>query len=309
MSKHKTPIENGPKEPQYLQRNAPLAPYTSWLIGGLAEYLSLPKTLENLQLTLAWAQAKQLPITILGGGTNVLVSDRGVAGLTICLKNFAEIEVEETSERIFVRCLSGTSKSELLKTFLKFQLAPALFLAGLPGDVGGGVAMNAGVAEGFVPREFGELVDWIEVLKDGGQIQRFEAKDIHWSYRHSQGWQPGIISQVQVSWPFVPNPTILDEVKAANRLRLLKQPLDMPSCGSVFMNPPGQKAAVLIESCGLKGYAIGDAEVSKKHANFIVNKGRAKASEIRQVIEQVQATVLHKTGVQLKTEVVFLGRW
>jgi UDP-N-acetylmuramate dehydrogenase len=290
-----------------IKNNVPLAPLTSWLVGGPAEYLCFPKTIEEVQEAQLWAQQKQLSITVLGGGSNVLISDKGISGLVIALKNFAGTSIRENQGRLEITALAGTGKSELLKIFLKYKLAPALFLAGLPGDVGGGIVMNAGVAESFKPREFVEITDWIEVLKPDGSMQRLTNQQISWSYRHSSGWQPGIVVRAGFSWHLEVNPTILDQVKQANKIRLSKQPLDMPSCGSVFVNPSGHKAAQLIDSCGLKGFAVGDAQVSLKHANFIVNKGQAKASDILQVIEHVQRTVLQNKGVGLKTEVVRLG--
>ncbi len=287
--------------------DASLAPLTSWLVGGPAEFLCLPKNLEELKEAQSWALTKKLPITVLGGGSNVLISDQGIRGLVIGLKNFSGTALLETGGRLEITALSGTSKSELLKIFLKHKLSPALFLAGLPGDVGGGIVMNAGVAESFKPREFVELTDWVEVLREDQSIQRLSKDQLHWSYRHCQGWQPGIIVRVGLSWPMEPDPTILEQVKNANKVRLSKQPLDLPSCGSVFVNPVGHKAAQLIDSCGLKGFSVGDAQVSQKHANFIVNQGSAKAQDILQVIQHVQKTVKEKTGVQLQTEVVRLG--
>ena len=295
--------------PSLIQNNIRLAPYTSWQVGGEAEFFCLPKSLEEVQQAQTWAAQKALTISILGGGSNVLISDQGVEGLTICLKNFSGVQVSEENGELKVIAKSGTSKSELLKTFLKHQLAPALFLAGIPGDVGGGVVMNAGVAESFKPREFVELTEWIEVLRPDNRVEKLFSKDLKWVYRHSEGWQPGIIVTVALRWPLEKDPKVLTQVRDANKVRLSKQPLDMPSCGSVFKNPEGHKAAQLTDSCGLKGYSVGGAQVSKKHANFIVNTGDAKASEIWQVILHVKKTVKEKTGVDLTTEVVRLGRW
>ncbi len=295
-----------------IQQNVTLADYTSWLVGGPAEYFCTPTNMQELQDAVQWAQDKKLEITLLGGGSNVLVSDLGVAGLVICLRRFSGYQVSEKENRLHIEALAGTAKSELLKTFLKYKLAPALFLAGLPGDIGGGVVMNAGVGEMITPREFVEITDWIEVLRfEAGQISlhKYSKEQIQWHYRHSFGWQPGIIVRVGISWPLQPEADILDRVKAANKNRLTKQPLDMPSCGSVFKNPPQHKSAQLIESCGLKGFTVGGAQVSLKHANFIVNIGDAKASEMWTVIQHVRQTVLQKTGVELTTEVVRLGQW
>jgi UDP-N-acetylmuramate dehydrogenase len=289
-----------------------LAPYTSWLIGGEADFFCLPKTVEELKEAWLWAEAKNLAVTWFGGGTNLLVSDQGVRGLTICLRYFSDIKTTLSTDQIKIECLSGTAKSELLKVFLKQQLSPALFLAGLPGDVGGGIVMNAGVAENFKPREFGELVESFKVLNrvEGQFVESVHRhQDLTWSYRHCHGWGPGIITEVNLKWPLEKQEGLLQAVKEANRNRLAKQPLDMPSCGSVFINPPQHKAAQLIEACGLKGFQIGDAQVSKKHSNFIVNLGEATASDTWAVIQHVKKTVLAVQGVDLRTEVVRIGDW
>jgi UDP-N-acetylmuramate dehydrogenase len=293
-----------------IEENVPLKSMTSWLVGGIADFLARPRNIDDLRDAQTWALERSLPITVLSGGSNVLVSDRGVRGLTISLRKFSSAIVSiADGARLEIEALSGTSKSELLKIFLKHKLEPALFLAGLPGDVGGGVVMNAGVGEMMKPREFVELTDWVEVLKPDGGIRRYLRDELQWSYRHCIGWQPGLISRVGLSWPLEPAADILDRVKAANKTRLSKQPLDQPSCGSVFVNPPGTTSGRLIESCGLKGFAVGGAQVSLKHANFIVNTGEATAHDVHAVITHVRDTVAAKTGVTLKTEVVYLGEW
>lgn len=288
-----------------------LADFTSWQIGGEADWFCLPENEEQVEHALRFAIERGIPWTILGGGTNVLVSDAGVEGLVICLRRFARATSKIENDRLIIECTSGTGKSELLKIFLKHKLAPALFLAGLPGDVGGGVVMNAGVGEMMEPREFHEIVESVDVLKVEGDVfrrQTYRKDEIQWSYRHSHGWQPGIVMSVRLGWTMSPDMDILTKVREANRIRLSKQPLDLPSCGSVFVNPPGHKAAQLIDGCGLKGFQVGGAQVSTKHANFIVNLGGAKAADIRAVIDHVKATVKTSRGVELNTEVVWLGR-
>lgn len=290
------------------KQNVVLAPYTSWLIGGPAEYFVQPTNIDELKEAIVWAAEKRLALTVISGGSNILVSDRGVKGLVIHLAKFTGSQAHERDGRLIITCLSGTSKSELLKIFLRYKLEPALFLAGLPGDVGGGIVMNAGVSEAMVPREFVEITDWIRVLR-GSQILTFTRDQLKWSYRHCEGWQPGIIVEVCISWPLIPKDDVLARVKEANGLRLKRQPLDKPSCGSVFINPVGGKSGQLIEHSGLKGLKFGDAQVSDKHANFIVNTGKATAVDTRKLIEHVQKVVKDKTGFQLKTEVVFVGEW
>lgn len=303
---------------EFLERVS-LAPFTSWQVGGPADWFCRPESAEDVERALEFAIGKNLPWAVLGGGSNVLVSDDGVAGLVIATGKLSRVESREEDGRLVIDAQAGAGKNELLKLFLKHKLPPALFLAGLPGDVGGGIVMNAGVAESFVPREFHEIVDSFEIVAPaaasgagaaaGKTARRTFAKDeVSWSYRHSRGWQPGVIVSARISWPLAPDEAILQKVRDANRVRLSKQPLELPSCGSVFVNPPGHKAAQLVDGCGLKGYAVGGAMVSPKHANFIVNTGGAKASDLKAVIAHVQATVKQRTGVDLVTEVVMLGR-
>ncbi len=298
-----------------IQKNISLQKYNTWVVGGPAEFFCLPYSVDEVVQAQAWAREKKIPVHVLGGGSNVLISDHGVSGLTICLKQMNQLKFEtlpaenkDHQQTLSVKAQAGVSKFELLKIFLKHELDPALFLAGIPGDVGGGVVMNAGIGERYHPKEFGQIVFSVDVIKPDGSLQKYKHQEIKWDYRHSTGWQPGIISEVEIRWPMVKNPSILVQVKAANQMRLQKQPLDLPSCGSVFVNP-GPKAAALIDSCGLKGYTLGGAQVSKKHANFIVNFNQAKASEIKQVIEDVQKIVFEKTKIQLQTEVVMMGEF
>jgi len=294
-------------KPPFIQEQQILSGYTSWQVGGLAEYFCLPKTLDEIREVQTWAQTQKLKITVLGSGSNVLIHDDGIRGLVICMRDFSGMQWDLVGSVWQGTVKAGTGKSDLLKFFLREKLAPALFLAGIPGDVGGGVVMNAGVAESFVPREFCEIVDWVEVLKPDGTLQRLQKNQLTWDYRHSHGWQPGIVVQVGLRWENTKDDQILVQVRDANKLRLSKQPLDKPSCGSVFRNPPGKKAAQLIDSCGLKGYTVGAAQVSLKHANFIVNLGGARAADIWSVIEHVREVVNKQVGVELQTEVVRLG--
>ena len=174
-------------------QNVKLAPFTSWLIGGAAEHFALPTTYDELREVLRWATAQHMPVTVLGGGSNVLISDHGIKGLTVSLKKFSSIQSEIRDGRLHIKCLAGTGKSELLKLFLKHQLPPALFMAGLPGDVGGGIVMNAGVAEMYQPREFMEIVDSIEVMTAAGELLEIKKENLKVKYRHTEGWQPHIV--------------------------------------------------------------------------------------------------------------------
>lgn len=286
-----------------------LKDYAWWKIGGPADFFCLPKSVDDVHRAIQFASEKKLPITVLGGGTNVLISDLGVEGLVICTRELSGATVSEIEGRCQIEALAGTPKSALLKEFLKRRLAPALFLCGLPGDVGGGVVMNAGVAENVEPREFVEITDWFEVVDfKTNQLKRFQKNQIQWTYRHTQGWPAGIIVKAQISWPMQPDPQIPQKVKDATRLRLQRQPLELPSCGSTFKNPVGHKAGALIDKAGLKGLQVGGAQVSPKHANFIVNVGGATSQDVKAIMAKVQSEVKSQFGVDLETEVKFLGR-
>lgn len=295
-----------------VQQNVSLASLSTWRVGGPAEYFCSPRTIEEVEAALLWSHQHQQRLTVIGGGSNVLISDKGVRGLVLSTRQLAGLDVKEDQGQLRIVAMGGTHKSQLLRIFIQKKLAPALFLSGLPGDVGGGVVMNAGVGEARLPREFGEIVEWVEVVRlHGTKTERVKipSEQIRWTYRHSEGWQPGVIVRVGLKWPLEPDDEIPIQVREANRLRLSKQPLDQPSCGSVFVNPSGYKAGAVIDNCGLKGFAIGGAMVSPKHANFIVNTGTATAHDIDAVIKHVQSTVKTLTQVDLKTEVIYLGEW
>ncbi len=296
-------------QPDCIQTNRSLKELNWWRVGGVAEYFAAPTTVEVLKQVLQWAQKHQLPLSILSGGSNVLVPDGVLRGLTLSIHELKGLLQTETGEMIRIRALAGTPKSELAKIFLQNRLPPAIFLMGIPGDLGAGVVMNAGIGEQRTPREFCEIVESIKVLRFQTLVEEVvQGRDIHWEYRHSSGWQPGLITEVTVVWPNQPDVNVPNEVRAQTKKRVATQPLDLPNCGSVFRNPPGHKAAQLIDSCGLKGFRIGGACVSNKHANFIVNDQGAQSSDIKAIIEHVRDEVLKQHGLELKTEVVFLGQ-
>jgi UDP-N-acetylmuramate dehydrogenase len=287
-----------------------LKEYAWWKIGGPADYFCLPSSVEDVHKAVDFASNKGLKITVLGGGTNVLISDAGIEGLVICMRQLAGAAVREEDGMLHIEALAGTPKSELTKNYLKRKLAPALFLCGLPGDVGGGVVMNAGVGEIIEPREFVEIVEWVEYLDlRTNKLKRAKRDELQWTYRHSAGWEPGIVVRAGFVWPLQPDDSIPKKVTEATKVRRSKQPLELPSCGSTFKNPDGHKAGALIDQAGLKGFRVGGAQVSPKHANFIVNTGGALAKEVDEIIRKVKGTVKERFQVELETEVRYLGRW
>ena len=297
--------------PDWVSENVCLKDMSSWRAGGSAQYFCHPSHPDELREALTWAHKNDVEVTVLGGGSNVLISDEGVPGLVIRTENLDDLDVHVENNELVIRCGAGLGKSKLLKVFLKEKLEPSLFLAGLPGDVGGGIVMNAGVSENVHPREFHSLVRSFKTMAfSEGQVRVFEYEnqDIEWHYRGSKNWQ-GVIFEATLAWPIKVDETIIKKVREANKTRLQKQPLDEPSCGSVFKNPDGHKAAQLIDKAGLKGLRMGGAEVSEKHANFIVNKGDATAKNIHSLIVKVQQVVKEQFGVSLTNEVRYLGSW
>ena len=326
---------------ELIKENFSLKNYSSWRVGGKADYFAEPQSLQELKDICAWAQKNQQPVSVIGGGSNILISDQGVAGLVICMRHLNRVKEEacqdftkknssensqvteespllsnknstkESSDQsLHLICEAGAMKSQALKVFLKHQLPPALFLTGLPGDIGGGVVMNAGVGVDIVPKEFCEIVEWVEVLRPEGTVEKVETSDIQWDYRSSKGWQPGIIVRVGLVWPMKDkDEQIMQKMKQATRRRVQSQPLNLPSCGSTFRNPKNNKAGALIEACGLKGYRVGGAEISSKHANFLTTSKEATASDVDSLIKYIQKAVKIEKGIELQTEVVRLGRW
>ena len=278
-------------------------------MGGEADFFCQPENKKEIFYYLEWAGKQNVPVTFLGGGTNVLISDKGVEGLVIGLQKLNTFQEWKEGGRLHIRALAGVSKSKIMQVFLKHKLAPALFLCGLPGDVGGGVVMNAGVGQSISPKEFKDIVDGVTIIREDGEVS-LKNKEIKWEYRSSKGWEPGLIYEVDMSWPLEPLQNLPERLKQMALRRTQSQPLQSASCGSVFKNPlTGEKSGALIEQCGLKEYQVGQACVSEKHANFIINKGGATALDIHQLIQHVQKIVQDKYNILLEPEVKYLGRW
>ena len=289
-------------------KNKDLKKLSWWKVGGLAEFFCQPNNPTELKEALSWAKENHKPYSVLGGGTNVLISDQGVKGLVISTSNLQSCSVQKTKNSLLITCGSGLLKSQLMKVFKTHKLAPALFLSGLPGDVGGGVVMNAGVSRSFKPFEFSEIVKSFKVMNFEGPKTYFK-EDIKWSYRQSLGWQKAVIYEVELEWPLVEMSELNNQIKEELKKRRVSQPLDKASCGSVFKNPYPRFAGELIEKAGLKGLKQGSAQVSEKHANFIVNTGGAKAQDIHKLIQTIKQKVFEKFSASLETEVHYIGLW
>ena len=282
-----------------VHRNEPLRSYTSWRVGGPADLLCRPASLGELQMFLAEVPA-EMPVTWLGLGSNVLVRDGGIRGAVICTSGLPRLIERLDAGR--VRAGAGVPCATLARRCVRFKLGPAAFFAGIPGSVGGALAMNAGA----YGAETWERVESVATIDRAGVVHERSRAKYHVGYRRVTG-PPG---EWFVSAVFALESNRDGEALAMKELlqaRSATQPLGRPNAGSVFRNPPGDFAGRLIEAAGLKGRRQGGAVVSEKHANFIVNEGQATAADVEGLIETVRKTVEERTGVALELEVRALG--
>ncbi len=283
--------------------DVPLSRHTSLGVGGPADALATPVDRTGLARALSICRAHRLSHHLLGAGFNTLVRDGGLEGVVLRLSKLRRLEERPACG---VRAEAGVSHSQVTRFCVERGLAGLEFAAGIPGTVGGWLAMNAGIPR----REVEARVHEIEVMSPTGRRTRHLRREgLHFVYRALRGLAPGsvilsVLFSVAISTP--------GEVKAeVDRLlarRADTQPLDVPSCGSVFKNPPGDHAGRLIESAGLKGHRIGGAEISTVHANFIANTGDATAADVLALIEHARRTVLAHCGIELEPEVRVVGR-
>jgi UDP-N-acetylmuramate dehydrogenase len=287
-----------------LRYEASLAPHTTWRAGGRADVTYVPSDRDDLALFL-----RQLPIfepvTVLGLGSNTLIRDGGVRGAVVLMHNPGGV-LAVADGLVYVD--AGVACPKLARFAARHDCTSAEFLAGIPGTVGGALAMNAGCYGG----ETWPHVAKVEILRRDGTFAVRTPADYAIGYRsvkRADGREAdGIFTAAWFRFPQGDGDAARARIRELLARRIATQPLELPNAGSVFRNPPGDHAARLIESCGLKAFAIGGAMVSEKHANFIVNPGRrARAADIEELIEHVQRIVAHQTGVSLEREVRIIG--
>jgi len=282
-----------------LRAHEPMSKHTSWRVGGPADLFFVPTSLEDLALFLRDLDP-DMPLFWLGVGSNLLVRDGGIRGVVISATR--ALRSLEKADRYLVRAGSGVPCTQLARQCIRWKLGPSEFFAGIPGSVGGALAMNAG-AHGA---ETWERVESVRTIDRQGEIHQRAPGEYTVGYRSVTGpaneWFVGATFRFDPE--VVPSQTAL---VAMLERRKQTQPLGLPSCGSVFRNPPGDHAARLIEAAGLKGFSIGGAQVSTKHANFIINTGSATATDIEELIEHVRHTVFEVHGVDLLHEVRIVG--
>lgn len=283
--------------------DVPLSKHTSLRVGGPADAMATPADREELGRVLALCHAQGCPTRVLGAGFNVLVSDAGLPGVVLRLKKLRGI-TRQAEDAIAVE--AGASHATVTRFCVEHGLSGLEFGAGIPGTVGGWLAMNAGIGT----RELKDVVRRVElVAQDGTALAPIERADLDFRYRALAGLPEGAvlvgaILAVEVST----REAVQAEIDRLLGHRQATQPTDIPSCGSVFRNPEGDFAGRLIEAAGLKGRRVGEAEISTVHANFIVNRGGATAADVLALIEIARETVAKELGVELETEVQLLGR-
>lgn len=275
-----------------------MSKHTSFRIGGGAEVMAFPKSTAELAEVLTACKELNVSPAILGAGTNVLAPDAGIRGMVICLKDC--LDGMEQIDATHIRVAAGVTMTRAAVYAANLGLSGLEFAHGIPGTVGGGVYMNAGAYGG----EICQVCQSVVVMDMEGNLADYSAEDMEFSYRHSILEDKG---GIVVSAVFQLNEKPQAEIKALMKELMAKrsasQPLDLPSAGSAFKRPVGGYAAALIDQAGLRGYQVGDAAISTKHAGFAVNLGKATAQDVKKLLGQVSDIVFEKSGIRLEPEV------
>ena len=283
-----------------IKANEPLSNYTYTKTGGPADLLVFPRSVEQVQRVLAAVKQENLPLTVLGNASNLIVKDGGIRGLVMILTDMQELVLEGNH----LKAASGAALIEASRQAAAAGLTGLEFACGIPGSIGGAIYMNAGAYGGEVK----DVISQVQTMTRDGQLKTYAGADCDFSYRHSR-FQEGDEVILGVTFDLAPGDqsTIDSKVAELTHLRQSKQPLEYPSCGSVFKRPEGYFAGKLIQDAGLQGYQVGGAQVSTKHAGFIVNVDHATATDYLEVIEHIRLVVWARTGVFMEPEVRIIG--
>ena len=280
--------------------NEPMSAHTTLKLGGPADYMVFPKDGEEIAAMFREAAENSVPVTVIGHGSNLLVLDGGIRGLVICIgKNMRKI----TREGNILKAQAGAMLGSVALEAAEAGLTGLEFASGIPGTVGGGVTMNAGAYDG----EMAQVVTEVRGIRPDGTAVCLSREEMDFSYRHSVVQEKDFIV-TEVTFELKPGDpaAIRARMSELNAKRSEKQPLDLPSAGSTFKRPEGYYAAALIDQCGLKGYSIGGARVSEKHAGFLVNTGTS-SRDFLNLMKKVQAIVEERAGVRLEPEIRIVG--
>ena len=286
------------------KQNVPLAEFTTWRVGGPARWIIEPESVDEVLASLQWARTNGHSCQVIGAGSNLLIHDNGLPGLTLSLRRLQGAELDSNSG--VIEALAGEPIPTLARRAARAGLKGLAWAVGIPGTVGGAAVMNAGAQGGCT-------ADWLEAVRvvpiQGGESFELKRDQLEFDYRHSLLQQENLLV-LSARYRLDPghNPQELRRETNSNLShRTSTQPYTLPSCGSVFRNPEPLKAGRLIQDLGLKGERVGGAEISSVHANFIVNTGNATAANINQLIELVQDRVEQRHAVRLHPEVKRLG--
>ena len=285
-----------------LKRQEPMKNYTTFRIGGAADYLISPRSIEQIEEIAALCREYGTGCTVIGNGSNLLVSDSGVDGVILHLGNeFSKVRQE--GECLLAQ--AGTALSALARKAAFLGLSGLEFASGIPGTLGGAVVMNAGAYGG----EMAQVIKRVTLLSKEGERIELSGEEMQFGYRKSIVSEMGYtVLEAELCLKEGERAVIEGQMAELNARRREKQPLEYPSAGSTFQRPAGHFAGKLIMDAGLAGFRIGDAQVSEKHCGFVINRGNATAQEVKELIEKIQQIVYEKTGIRLEPEVRYLCR-
>ena len=292
--------------PDRLRFDEPMSRHTSFRIGGSADALFEPADESEVIRAVRFCQSHDLPCTILGNGSNILVADDGIRGLVLVIgEHFSGMDRQDGQD-ILLDVRAGTRLAALALQAARQRLTGLEFASGIPGTLGGAIQMNAGAYDACMK----DVVVQTEYLDEQLVHQVIRGAEHRFGYRHSLfSDRGGVILRARIQLQRGRPEQISARMNELSEQRRQSQPLEWPSAGSVFKRPPGHYAGKLISDCQLKGLRIGDAQVSEKHAGFIINLGQATAQDVRRVVDQIRATVAARTGISLEPEIRFIGDW
>lgn len=284
-------------------KNEPMEKHTSFKIGGNADYFIKITSIEELKAILNFTKQKNIPLTIVGNGTNLLVQEAGIRGVVIKLE-LNNFKIKRLTNEILITAEAGMTLAALSSIALKEEITGLEFLSGIPGTIGGAIRMNAGA----YGSEMKDIVVKTRYMTYDGKIKTLDLKDHNFEYRNSVFSKlNAIIIDTTIKVKKGEKIEIENKIKEYAESRREKQPLEYPNAGSTFKRVDGMITAKMIDECGLKGYNIGDAEVSTKHAGFVINKGKATASDVLKLVEHIKKEVKSKFNVDIELEILVLG--
>ncbi len=285
----------------HIYREEPMKNHTTFRIGGNAEIFAAPDSADGVERVLQICREENIPCTVIGNGSNLLVGDRGVRGVVLQIyRNYASIRIEGTDLYVQAGALLGQTAAAAARE----GLTGLEFASGIPGTIGGAAAMNAGAYGG----EMKDVLVWVKAIDRDGYVRQYAAAELELGYRTSRIQKEAlVVLEVKLTLQQGDPVKIRERMEELKEQRVAKQPLEYPSAGSTFKRPEGYFAGKLIMDAGLRGFSVGDAQVSEKHCGFVINRGNATAADVMALVSQVQTIVEEKFGVQLELEVRRIG--